>query len=474
MALKTDIDKAQKKREEEKKRQEAFKRFGRPVPWWKCKPGTNKVRILPPWTGEGPNAFQFWCERWIHFSVMAIEAPDEQNQFSVVCPKHTPGAGDILGYGAEESIPCPVCEHVASLRASSDPTDSELAKSIRAKMRVYYNIIDLADPIWTDDAIEEIKQRGCPEDKLPTAGEPKVQVYSSGPTVMQMILDYYADNIDIADLETGHNMVIEREGKGINTDYRVRPDLKASKAPITDEEWEREMWNLDEVMPFLTGEQMDMILGGSSREEVFKLGTATRPALPEGDEETTDESKQLPESTEADANEASQEGSQEDSQSEGGSESTFEIPIDKDGDIDYAKIPHELIESKDSEQLVVKAGTDGEHCVHVPCYGGARQRDTTDENCTGCIVFDRCGERIEQLDEEARLAKEAAAKKKKPGAGKKTPGAGKKTPGAGKKTPGAGKTASGGNGESTKTEPAATAPASDADDLEAQMKAALE
>jgi hypothetical protein len=459
MALKTDIDKAQKKREEEKLRQESFKRFGRPVPWWKAKNGENNIRILPPWTAKGPNAFQFWCERWIHFNVMAIEAPDEQNQFSHVCPKHTPGAGDVLGYGADEVIPCPVCDHVANLRASSDPVDSELAKNIRAKMRVYYNIIDLSDPIWTDDAIEEIKQRGCPEDKLPTAGEPKVQVYSSGPTVMQMILDYYADSIDIADLEKGHNMKIERSGTGLNTDYRVRPDMKASTAPITDEEWTREMWNLDEIMPFLTNEQMDMILAGSSREEVFKLGTATRPALAEGEEEPVSEEKQLSEST--DGSQAAGEEAQTSAETaEGPTESKFEVPLDSDGDVDYQRLPDAMLEDADSE-------------YHVSCYGPPRQRDTKDQNCIECVLLDRCGERIEHLDEEARLAKEAAAKKKKPGAGKKAPGAGKKKPGAGKATTAA--SGGGGNGESTKSESTSDpAPASDADDLEAQMKAALD
>lgn len=461
MALKTDISKAQKKREEEQLRQDSFKRFGRPVPWWKAKPGTNKIRVLPPWTGEGPNAFQFWCERWIHFGTMSIEAPDEQNQFSVVCPKHTPGAAEILGFGENEEISCPVCEHVASLRASNDPTDAAFAKDNRAKMRIYYNIIDLNDPIWIADAIGELKQKGCPEDNLPTEGSPKVQVYSSGPTVMQMILDYYADNTDLADLETGHNLIIEREGSGLNTKYRVRPDMNASKAPITDEEWEQEMWNLDEVMPFLSTEQVEMILGGASREEVFKLGTATRPALPEGEEEPASEEKQLPESTESGSDVETAESTK--NESAGEPEGTFEVPLDDDGDVDYQRLPDAMIEDPESD-------------YHVSCFGKARQRDTSDPSCIGddendkCVVFDKCGLRIEALDEEERKAKEAAAaKKKKPGVGKKKPGAGK-TDGKKKAAPGKG------NGASAKKAASKpeTAPASDADDLEAQMKAALE
>src|SRR5262245_25310206 len=65
--------------EEEKK---AVSRNSPLVRYWMPKEGKNRIRILPPWTTEGPNANQYWREVAMHFKVGA------ESKF-FVCPGKT-------------------------------------------------------------------------------------------------------------------------------------------------------------------------------------------------------------------------------------------------------------------------------------------------------------------------------------------------------------------------------------------------
>jgi hypothetical protein len=461
MARKTNMAKALKKREEEKSREDARKAMmRRRATYWTPKEGTNKFRLLPPWTEEGPNAEQFWREIHVHFGVMCFDSPDSENAFSVSCPKHTEHAAELLGLEAGSDMACPVCEAITALKQSQDPADAEMAKNARAKQRFYSNIMDLNDPTWTKDAIDAMKGK-CPEDFLPKIGDPKVQVYTYGTQVMNMMLDFFSDNTDITDLVDGRDLTLEREGTGIKTKYRLRPNLEKTEAPISEDQFDEHIEDLDKVMPFFSTEQMDAILAGASAQEVFALteGSSEAEALPEG-EETEEPAGELPESTE---DEQPEDGGEEEEQATA-DESEEWPPVDSDGDIDWAKLSDEQIEDSDNEDVTDGGGVS----VYLNCFGAARQRDPDDEDCKdNCGLFERCGKRIAFLDaEEERKKKEAAAKKKGPGKkgpGKKAAGkgAGKKTAGKsnGSSKPKAAKKPSGGGGTM--------------DDLEAEMKAAL-
>jgi hypothetical protein len=442
------MEKALKKREEEKAREAArLAMMRRKETYWKPKPGSNSFRLLPPWTDDGPNSGQFWREVYVHFGVTCFDSPDPDNAFSVSCPKETPHAAELCGLEPDSAMTCPVCEAVAALRQSQDPADVEMAKNSRAKQRLYSNIIDLDDPTWTQEAIDEWKAKNCPEDFLPTLGDVKIQVFTYGPQIMNMILDFFSDNVDLTDLTNGRDLFLEREGTGKKTKYRLRPNLEATEAPIEDDQLSS-LEDLDKVMPFFSVEQQEAILAGASAQEVFALADKEKAeALPEGEtEEYAGELPEHKEELEDDAEAKADEGWP---------------PVDSDGDIDWSALTDEQIEDPDNAEFMDAS----EVSVHLNCYGGARQRDENDEDCKdNCGLFERCGKRIAFLDEEKKKA-DAAAKKKvagKKGAGKKA--AGKKA--TGKK--GAGK----GNGAS-KAKSAAKATGGAVDDLEAEMKAAL-
>jgi len=419
MALKTNINKALKKGEEERARAAAQASFGRQAMWWKPKAGENMIRMLPPWTDTGPNQLQFWREIWLHWGVTSKDDPEGSNVFNIPCTNRTPGASALMGFDPDVKIPCEICNMVEELRGSSDPANSELAKQTRAKMRIYSQIIDIADPTWTQDAVNELKAKGVQEDNLPKVGEAKIQLYSYGPTILNGILDFYQDSIDIADLEEGYNVKIKRDGTGINTDYRVRLEMQPSKAPITEKEWDSKMWNLDELMPFFTEEMVNAVLEGATQEEVRALKPGVKEeqkALPAAKTKKTasEEPEEAVEELETES-EVEDEPEQDDAPEE--PEVDFP-PLDEDGDINFDALKDEQIEDPKMQDYAVKAGTDDEHTPYVECFGAARQRQPEDHGCMkNCGLFDRCGKRIEFLDAEAAKAA-AAAKKNRPPARK--------------------------------------------------------
>lgn len=260
MAIKVDRSKvAQKAAEEAAKANRGPKTA---MLYWKPKQGQNSIRVMPPWTDDGVNAYQFWRECYVHWSI----GPDENNVQHFSCPKQTPGSTDTE---------CPICDEYDRLRASSDPADKEAAKGLRAKQRSFSNIIDLADPLWKKDDLDELKANGVDDKEMPKVGSPKVQVYTYGPTVWKQLLDIYTDNVDFCDPLKGHNIFITREGKDINTEYRVRPDVAVTRAPFKTEP---PLWNLDALMPFRQAVEMKAILEGVDPQEARKLGQAAAAA----------------------------------------------------------------------------------------------------------------------------------------------------------------------------------------------------
>lgn len=457
MARKTNMAKALKKREEEKAREAARKAsMRRRETYWKPKEGTNKFRLLPPWTEEGPNAGQFWRELYVHYNVTCYDSPDGDNKFSVACPKESEHAAELLGLEPGSDMACPICEAITVLKQSQDPADVAMAKDSRPSQRLYSNIIDLEDPTWTADAIEELKTNGCPEDSLPKFGDPKVQVYTYGPTVMSMILDFFQDETDITELKDGRDLYLEREGTGLKTKYRLRPNLEKTEAPITAEQFDKHAWDLDRVMPFCSTEQMDAILAGASAQEVFALSESrsSSEALPEG-ESTEEPAGELPESTE----ETEPEEQQPEEETPTADEEEEWPPVDSDGDIDWVRLSDEQIEDPANEEVTDASGTS----VYLNCFGAARQRGEDDPDCKdSCGLFERCGKRIAFLDEE-EAKKKAAAAKKGPGKKRGRP--------PGKKA--AGKKAAGKSNGSSKAKASAKSSGGGLDDLEAEMKAAL-
>lgn len=429
MAIKADIDKAKKKAAEEAARAAAFGNFG-PMKFWKpAKPGKYNLRFMPPWTDEGVNAYQWWREIWMHWGI----GPDDDSKKNVVCPKKTPpGEGE-----------CPICDEVERLKATGDPADLELSKEMRARVRIQANIIDLKDPKWTQDDIDELIGGGTEEDNLPEVDSPKIQVYGFGSTIFKELLDYFNDEIDFTDLEEGYDVILVREGTTKNnTKYRVRLVKAASQAPVPDDD--PSLHNLDAIHKVLSTPEIVAIMEGVDPEEARKLAAkqkssqkklASKSKKDEDEEPEADEPEEEPEAEEPEE-EAPEAEEPEEEASSGNGASDFP-PLDADGAIDFDALTDEQIENEEFAEVQDQYETS----PHIACFGGARQRDENDPDCQGCPLFNRCGERIAFLD-----------KPKKKGPGKKA-APGKKSPGkkaAGKKGGG-----------------------SAADDLEAQMRKAV-
>ena len=210
---------------------------------------------------------------------------------------------------------------------------------------------------------------------------------------MKQLLDFYTEEIDFTDLEAGHDVVITREGQGLQTDYRVILNTKQTKAPIKGEPT---LHDLDKILPFREPYEMKALLEGLDPSEV--------KALEEGTEASTEEPAEEETAAEEEAEESGGNGESE--------------------------VPEEEIEAAAEVQ-------------YPPCFG--TECDPKDSVCnTDCQLFPECKTKCGIVDEPPKPKRQAA---------KSAAPAGKP---AAKASPAAGKAVAG------------------ADDLIAQMKAAVE
>ena len=198
-------------------------RGGPSMKYWKPAEGLNRIRILPPWTEEGPDGGTFWREVWQHWNVSEESGP-------ILCPKKTLGA---------ESPECPICDLVDALRLrKSDVSAQETAKELRAKVAYLMSVIDLSDPIYTAKDLASWKKDRPDSDPPFSVGDAKVQVYASTSTIYEQVASIVINNeLDITDLGTGHNILLTKVGNPSNkmlTRYTVQPDLKKTKAPVPE------------------------------------------------------------------------------------------------------------------------------------------------------------------------------------------------------------------------------------------------
>ncbi len=182
--------------------------------FWTPKEGASLIRILPPYTGE-----DWYKEAWFHFGVGVDRKP-------IACARRL------------QDEACYICEQVDELRKSEDPRDVELSTQIASRRRVFYNIIDLDDV------------------------ESGVQVFSSGVTIFKELLMYVADPDwgDITDPDEGYDIIIDREGTGIDTKYTVR--AKKNPTALIDPALLEDLRDLDEMVEILPYEQVKAIYEG--------------------------------------------------------------------------------------------------------------------------------------------------------------------------------------------------------------------
>jgi hypothetical protein len=467
--IKASQEKTKEVYEREKARQERFLSNQPYVPYITLSAGDNVLRFLPPWTDQGPNAFNWFRQVFKHYGVTAKIDPDDDMKFYINCAVMSPNAEHYLGV-PQDLITCEICNYVKELKATGQPEDAQLAKDIKAKICYVSNVIDINDPVWTKKAIEIIKsEKKIPDKLLPKIGTPKIQTYNYGVTVFNGLCDTF-QSTDFTDLETGRNMKIIKEGSGIETKYRVAPELQISPATITVDDYDL-IHDLDKLqsLQFLTNEQLTMILEGGTMEEVYsllpgepakQLSAAKKKQNKAAVEEESEEDEGDVEDDE-EAVESEEEGDGDDVGDIEGtddSEAADDDVGDDDGEDqdDDGETPDDDGEASEDDEIDYLSLTDEDienpaHDGHVPCYGSETEHNPKDNACVECGLFERCADRV-------------AAKKanKKPGNGK---------PGRGR-PPGKANTQT---APKTETKPAAktSGKSSNVIDLEAEMRAAL-
>lgn len=154
----------------------------------KPQPGKHTYRILPSWKGaEG----QFWHDFAMHF--VKTQESGQKPAAIYLCTEKT--------YGR----PCEICDAIQkSISVCSDDKMVELLKSAKAGQRYLLNVLHTSGP------------------------EPeKVQILEVGGGVFEAICELIMEYGDITDPEKGIDVVIKREGSGLDTSYTVLPAAKS-------------------------------------------------------------------------------------------------------------------------------------------------------------------------------------------------------------------------------------------------------
>ena len=163
--------------------------------FFKAKEGLNIVRILPPWNDQGDPFY----EATLHYGLKM-----EGKMVTV------PG-------------PHPIIMKEIEKLEKAGREDSKLAKRLAPRIKFYANILD--------------RKTG------------KVSIWGFSRKILKTILGYMGDPDygDITDPDRGHDLVIDREGSGMNdTRYEVR--IKPKPSELGDEVDLDKLPKLDEVI----------------------------------------------------------------------------------------------------------------------------------------------------------------------------------------------------------------------------------
>lgn len=198
--------------------------------------GRNRYRILPGWRDGDPT---FYHDFGQHF----IKGTDNQIKAVYMCVDQT--------YGK----PCPICEQVATgIRMSTDDVITNALQQAKSSKRILMNVLAL-----------DSEQPDTP------------QVLEVGPSVFMGVLNLFDEwGADLIDLEKGQDIVIHREGTGVNTKYTVQVGAKSK--PVS----KAVMGKLNNLDEFVAQESEEV-----AKRAINALGTVAgvMPALaaPRGD-----------------------------------------------------------------------------------------------------------------------------------------------------------------------------------------------
>jgi hypothetical protein len=204
--------------EDAESEEQELSKLGQGADFLKLKEGKNQLRFLPAKVGDKP---------FVRVQQHFIEPPGGKG-FSFACPRiHAKKA-------------CPVCDRVDKLYATGNPRDEEEAKKLKPSLRVFANVIDRSDP-----------ERG-------------VVVFGFGKTIYEQLIALRKDDSAGGDYmdpgPEGFDIVIERTGQGMKTEYKVWPARRTS--PLGNDDWLEQMHSLARYAKVMTTEEIAAALGG--------------------------------------------------------------------------------------------------------------------------------------------------------------------------------------------------------------------
>lgn len=197
---------------------------------WKAKEGRNVIRFLPA-LAEWPSPFVIVVEHFINLPGNIL--------VNFACPKALAGKF------------CPVCPRVSKLYESGSDRDKKLASKMRAKKQVYSHIID----------------------RLSEKEEPDIELFKFGPQIWDFLKKIRKDP-DFGDFThpiDGFDIIINREGSDIQTNYNVYPgksntldlDIVTKQPP----QHKPLLLSADDIMEKITGTQSEDDSSNSDDEE---------------------------------------------------------------------------------------------------------------------------------------------------------------------------------------------------------------
>lgn len=176
--------------------------------WWSPKEGKNIIRVLPAWTEKGAHAGKFFLKGALHYG---FKSEGRDRAFPCLSM-------------FEKS--CPACAFISVLQEEGSEASTAIVKRMRKQYKYWVNIL-----VRTKDGTE----------KTP-------RIYGLKKKMMRQLRGYMQDPDygDITDAEEGRDVVIEREGTGMNTSYELRVRPKAT--PIGTDDWEEKLHKLHKVV----------------------------------------------------------------------------------------------------------------------------------------------------------------------------------------------------------------------------------
>jgi hypothetical protein len=206
---------------------EETKRRGGGSGWYGLQAGNNRCRFLPPF--DEANAF--YVRAGQHFGL----GPEKKS--SVYCPRI------CIGSKAD----CPICEFVETVKKKSKkPRELEMAKDYAVNVRMMALVLD---------------RKGDDED-------PKMFGY--GPMIHRQVLQLVTEEYpDLYDLERGCDIVIKRDGEGLDTKYQVMPGRESTEV---DPDVMDKVFDLDEYVKLrvFSPEELERVLDGEDPMKIVK------------------------------------------------------------------------------------------------------------------------------------------------------------------------------------------------------------